>query len=121
MFSRTSDGVHSTTSKAKSQPFRAQSAVNQIDTYVEQKSTETQTSTSDVAVCHVNERKPAKASGKRPSSLKLPEQSKSRAKHLYRSRTKPEEPTKLTDFHLDGNVDDIFVISRDLPVKHTPK
>lgn len=118
---RIADGVRVASSKIKGQPFRAQSTANQIEPYVEQKNMETQTSTMDVTMCHINERKQAKANSIRPSSLKLPEPAKIRSKDLYRSRTKPEEPNKLTDFHVDGNVDEIFVISRETSVKNTPK
>lgn len=98
---------------------------------IEHRNMQTQTPNSDVKMGHINERKSSKStaavtsstampSNKRPSSLKLPEHAKNRSKHLYRSRTKPEEPTSmLTDFQLDGNVDDIFVISTEADVVKT--
>lgn len=99
-------------SKIKGSTFRCHSASDAADHEHSTENKITQTSIIDAKLCNVNERNQSKlATSKRPSSLKLPEHSKIRSKRLYRSRTKPEEPTKLTDLHVDGNVDDIFVIS----------
>lgn len=127
------DGIRLNASKTKSQPFRTMSASSQIEhqNSLEQKHMHTQTSNMDVKMCHINERKATKlATGvitsKRPSSLKLPEShTKIRTKHLYRSRTKPEESTSVASPNLpdfltanmdNGHADEIFVISTETDV-----
>lgn len=133
-----SDGIRSNAARLKGQPFRTMSACSSLEAQHSIEHKQTQTSNMDVKMCHVNERKASKSTNssnsnghKRPSSLKLPEsQGKTRAKHLYRSRTKPEEPTtsgispKLSEqrntvgHHIDnGHADEIFVISTEADVQ----